>query len=80
MQVRLSAVPKAGAGGRAFSDRPRPMKYECCLSRRFREGGTTSMLLNNTMLLNNNLVSGVSAVSRRRVPARGSSGDPQSNA
>lgn len=38
------------------------------------------MLLNNTMLLNNNLVSGVSAVSRRRVPARGSSGDPQSNA
>jgi hypothetical protein len=65
VQVRLSAVPKAGVlvDGRSPTD-PRPMKYECCLSRRFREGGSTSMLLNN------NLVRGVSALSRRRVPTR----------
>ena len=71
MQVRLSAVPKAGVlvDGRSPTD-PRPMKYECCLSRRFREGATTSMLLNNTMFLNNNLVRSVSALSRRRVPTR----------
>ena len=71
MQVRLSAVPKAGVlvDGRSPTD-PRPMKYECCLSRRFRDGGTTSMLLNNTMFLNNNLVRSVSALSRRRVPTR----------
>ena len=71
MEIRLSAVPKAGVlvDGRSPTD-PRPMKYECCLSRRFREGGSTSMLLNNTMLLNNNLVRGVSALNRRRVPTR----------
>ena len=71
MQVRLSAVPKAGVlvDGRSPTD-PRPMNYECCLSRRFREGDSTSMLLNNTMFLNNNLVRSVSALSRRRVPTR----------
>ena len=72
MQVRLSAVPKAGVlvDGRSPTD-PHPMNFECFLSRRFREGDSTSMLLNNTMLLNNNLlVRGVSALSRRRVPTR----------
>ena len=65
MKVRLSAVSKAGVlvDGRSPTD-PCPMNYECCLSRRFREGGSTSMLLNN------NLVRGVSALSRRRVPTR----------
>jgi hypothetical protein len=71
VHVRLSAVPKAGVlvDGGSPTD-PRPMKYECCLSRRFREGGTTSMLLNNTMFLNNNLVRSLSALSRSRVPTR----------
>jgi hypothetical protein len=71
VQVRLSAVTKAGVlvDGRSPTD-PHPMHYECILSRRFREGGTTSMLLNNTMFLNNNLVRSVSALSRRRVPTR----------
>jgi len=65
VQVRLSAVTKAGVlvDGRSPTD-PHPMNYECILSRRFREGGTTSMLLNN------NLVRGVSALSRRKVPTR----------
>jgi hypothetical protein len=65
VQVRLSAVSKARVlvDGRSPTD-PRPMKHECCLSRRFWEGGSTSMLLNN------NLVRGVSALSRRRVPTR----------
>ena len=65
MQVRLSAVSKAGVlvDGCSPTD-PRPMNYECCLTRRFREGGSSSMLLNI------DLVRGVSALSRRRVPAR----------
>lgn len=65
MQARLSAVSKAQVlvDVRSPTD-PRPMNHECCLSRRFREGGSTSMLLNS------NLVRRVSALSRRRVPAR----------
>src|SRR5919112_4318509 len=65
VQARLSAVTKAGVlvDGRSPTD-PRPMNYECFLSGRFQEEGSTSMLLND------NLVRGVSAVSRRRVLAR----------
>ena len=65
MQARLSAVTKAEVlvDGRSPTD-PHPMNYECFLSRRFQEEGSTSMLLND------NLVRGVSAVSRRRVLAR----------
>jgi hypothetical protein len=65
VQARLSAVTKAGVlvDGRSPTD-PHLMDYECYLSRRFQEEGSASILLND------NLVRGVSAVSRRRVPAR----------
>ena len=65
MQVRLSAVSNAGmlVDRRSPTDL-RPTNYECCLSGRFREEGSTSMLLDN------NLVRSVGALSRRRAPAR----------